>query len=86
MFMTSCQTMRHPGPVSQELLFLLVAATETRQPGESDRGVPAQTEASPGVRVLRSHGPQRAGPPSQRVSVDQVNRTNAPLRWLLCLG
>lgn len=49
--------------------FCFSAATETRQPGESDRGVPAQAEAPPRVRVLRPHGPQRAGPPSQRVGV-----------------
>lgn len=50
-------------------LFSVCAATETFQPGESDRSVSTQTEASPGVRVLRSHRPQRAGPPSQRVGV-----------------
>lgn len=50
-------------------MFCVSAATETRQPGESDRGVSAQTEAAPRVRVLRPHRPQRAGPPSQRVGV-----------------
>lgn len=44
------------------------AATQTRQPGEPDRGVPPQTEAPPGVWVLRPHGAHRAGPPSQGVS------------------
>lgn len=43
------------------------AAAEARQPGQPDGGVPAQAQAPPGVRVLRPHRPQRAGPPSQRV-------------------
>ena len=56
------------------------AATETRQPGESDRGVPAQTEAAPGLRVLRPHGAQRAGPPSQRVRVHLLVRSPQSLK------
>lgn len=57
------------------------AATQTRQPGEPDRGVPPQTEAPPGVWVLRPHGAHRAGPPPQGVSCALLSSERLSAQW-----
>lgn len=63
-------------------LSVFFAATQTRQPGEPDRGVPPQTEAPPGVWVLRPHGAHRAGPPPQGVSCVLLSNVScADVSW-----